>query len=288
MRLKSSQTLAEALQRASVFLEKRGYNGELARQYWLMAFDWTLTDLVSSLREVPSIEQLEQFESILERIVQDEPIQYILGYADFMGERFIVTEDTLIPREDTAGLVELALEYLKDNPTARVLDIGTGTGIIAISLAKRCPTSQIVGSDISYRALNVARHNQAKHQTHIIWCESDVFSNIDASEPFDVIISNPPYISESEIDVMDRSVLKYEPHSALFATEAGLAIYRTIAEQARAFLQVKGVILLEIGYKQGRAVRELFQEAFPEAIVQVKQDLNGLERYVVVDLRGGK
>ncbi|MCW6662104.1 peptide chain release factor N(5)-glutamine methyltransferase [Aerococcaceae bacterium NML201209] len=287
MDLKSSQTLAEALRRASVFLEEKGFDRELVRQYWLLTFDWSLTELVINLRQAVDIALLERFEAVLQRVVAGEPIQYILGYADFMGERFAVTPATLIPREDTAGLIVLANHYLAEHPQARVLDIGTGTGIIAITLAKHYPQARIEAVDISSEALAVAKDNQAQHATQVLFHESDVLSCFPPGTKFDLIISNPPYISEAERSLMDASVLKHEPHTALFADKNGLELYERIAKEARDHLAEDGLILLEIGFRQGQAVCDIFQREHPQAVIDVSQDLNGHDRYVSVNLKGG-
>lgn len=279
-----SLILNEALKRASIFLEQNGHDGSLARYYWLMLFDWDLTQLVQQLQHPIKLEDLNVFQSALERIIQDEPIQYINGYADFMGERFKVTSDTLIPREDTAGLVELAIDYLEQSTNAKVLDIGTGTGIIPIMLAKRFSGTDIWACDISPAALSVAKANAQWHDVSVKFVESDLLAAFPADQSFDVIISNPPYIGEDELEVMDKSVKKFEPQQALFAKAAGLAIYQRLAADIKRYIQPNGLILLEIGYRQGAAVSAIFQKQFSKAEIVVKKDLNGQDRYVIVAL----
>lgn len=279
-----SLTLNEALTRASIFLEQNGHDGTLARYYWMMVFDSDLTQVVRQLQLPLKEGDWLIFQSALARIIQDEPIQYINGYADFMGQRFKVTSDTLIPREDTAGLVELALDYLKEHPQARVLDIGTGTGIIPIMLAKQFTAAEITACDISPAALEVARENAKVHEVAVNFVASDLFAAFSNQHSFDLIVSNPPYIGEAELAVMDESVMKYEPQQALFAKEAGLAIYQRLAAEVEPFIQPNGLILLEIGYRQGAAVTAIFRKYFAEAKITVEQDLNGLDRYVIVAL----
>lgn len=284
MDLKSSKHLVEAQNRASIFLDENGLDGTLARQYWLMLFDWTLTEYVQQLQKPVERGLLEQYEAALKRLVEHEPIQYIVGYADFMDERFKVTPDTLIPREDTAGLIELATNFLQNNPTSRVLDIGTGTGIIPIKLAKSFPTADISACDLSEDALKVAIENAESHNVEIYFVNSDLFNQLDSEAPFDVIISNPPYISENELSLMDESVKKFEPTLALFAEDEGLAIYQRIALEAHNYLNPNGLILLEIGFQQGEAVKAIFQSAFPDAQILIEKDLNSLDRYVKIQL----
>ncbi|MDO4432901.1 MAG: peptide chain release factor N(5)-glutamine methyltransferase [Aerococcaceae bacterium] len=286
MHQNSNETLAEVLKRASVFLEQKGHDASMARTYWLLAFDWTLTDLVRQLNNVISDDQKAAYSQVLERVVKQEPIQYIVGYADFMGERYTVTPHTLIPREDTAGLVERALIHLKNYPTPRILDIGTGSGIIAITLAKKMPHAQVTAVDISSEALEIARQNADAHQVAVEWIQSDVCKQLPAAQRFDIIISNPPYISQDEVSLMDASVLQYEPHLALFAEQNGLAIYKQIALESQHVIQLDGAIFLEIGFRQAEAVCAIFREVYPHASIRVEQDLNDLDRYVIIDLKG--
>ena len=281
---KSSPTLTEVLQSASVFLEQAGMDGNLARTYWLMTFDWSLTELVRQLRAEVLPEQLVRYQTVLQRITVHEPIQYILGYADFMGERFKVTSDTLIPREDSAGLVVMANDYLAENPTADVLDIGTGTGILAISIAKNNASAQVSAVDLSAAALTVAKENAQLHGTEIMFYQGDGCAPLPVGQRYDVIVSNPPYISRAELALMDESVKRYEPELALFAEQDGLAFYQQLARELPERIQSQGMILLEIGFRQGQAVATLFQQAFPQAEITILPDLNTQDRYVKIQL----
>lgn len=274
----SNLTLVEALNRASLFLKENDHAAGDAQNYWMYYKDWTLTDLVTYLHQPITFEDWTAFETILERIVNDEPIQYILGYAAFYDRRFKVNKDTLIPREETAGIIDLA----KDLSPRRILDIGTGSGIIGITMALENPEAMVMMSDISEGALEIAGENAIQHGTAVSLVKSDVFDNIPAIEKFDLILSNPPYISQDELDVMDESVKKFEPKSALFAERNGLAIYEKIAQQAPDYLTDEGTLIVEIGYRQGGAVKEIFSNTFPEKVVEVLKDFNGLDRYVRV------
>lgn len=274
----SNLTLVEALNRASLFLKENDHAAGDAQNYWMYYKDWTLTDLVTYLHQPITFEDWTAFETILERIVNDEPIQYILGYADFYDRRFKVNKDTLIPREETAGIIDLA----KDLSPRRILDIGTGSGIIGITMALENPEAMVMMSDISEGALEIAGENAIQHGTAVSLVKSDVFDNIPALDKFDLILSNPPYISQDELDVMDESVKKFEPKSALFAERNGLAIYEKIAQQAPDYLTDEGTLIVEIGYRQGGAVKEIFSNTFPEKVVEVLKDFNGLDRYVRV------
>ena len=173
-----------------------------------------------------------------------------------------------------------AYEVNNDRESKNVIDIGTGTGAIAISLKLARPMWQVTAVDISAAALKVAKENAETLQAVIDFKKSDVLSG--TSEKYDVIISNPPYISQDEWDLMDESVRTYEPKTALFAEKDGLAIYQKIALESRDHLKIDGMIFLEIGFRQGIAVKEIFQTAFPEKKVSIHQDMSGNDRMVVI------
>ncbi|MBZ6526700.1 peptide chain release factor N(5)-glutamine methyltransferase [Aerococcaceae bacterium DSM 111021] len=276
-------TLGEALFKASLFLKAHNLDEDLARTYWMMTFDLTLTEIVLGLNKPVEEEMYNYYMHILNQIIQDKPIQYLLGYAYFMDEKFKVTEHTLIPREDTAGIVSMSNEYLESKPNAKVLDIGTGTGILAIMIAKMNPTNHVSASDISSDALEVAKANALAHQVDINFMESNLFEQI-PPQRYDLIVSNPPYISEDELELMDESVKKFEPSLALFAEDNGLAIYKQMARQMQAYVTNTSMIIVEIGFQQGKAVKDIFIDVFPQSTVNVQKDLNGKDRYVQIEL----
>lgn len=276
-------TLGEALNKASLFLKASGSDEHLARTYWMMTFEQTLTDVVLGLNKPVKEEMYTHYMRILEQIVEGKPIQYLLGHAYFMEEKFKVTEHTLIPREDTAGIVSLSNHYLEEKVDAKVLDIGTGTGILAIMIAKLNPEQQVFASDISPEALEVAKENALNHQVNVEFIESNLFEHI-PQQSFDLIVSNPPYISEDELDLMDDSVKKFEPSLALFAEDNGLAIYKQLAKQIQSYVKETSMIIVEIGFQQGEAVKTIFSETFPNSTIEIILDLNGKNRYVQIEL----
>ncbi|WP_314062547.1 peptide chain release factor N(5)-glutamine methyltransferase [uncultured Abiotrophia sp.] len=285
MALKSNASLAEVLKSASVFLEERGFDGTLAQSYWLRVFDWTLTDLVRQLHQAPNQEDYEAFQKVLNRLVTHEPLQYILGYEDFDGHRFKVTPAVLIPREDTAGILDLAATWLEKHPDAsQALDLGTGSGVLAISLALRHPQLHLTAGDLSPEALAIAKENGISLQATVDWLVTDVCQDLPQDRTYDLVVSNPPYISETELDLMDESVKRYEPSMALFAEQGGLAFYRRLAKQIGPYLKPSACLILEIGFRQGQAVVDIFRRAFPQAKVSCHQDLNGRDRYVQVEI----
>ncbi|MGT2741791.1 peptide chain release factor N(5)-glutamine methyltransferase [Streptococcus plurextorum] len=240
----------------------------------------SLTDFVFLLRQEVSEEDQNLLEDIFQQLSQHIPAQYIIGKADFHGLEFAVDERVLIPRPETEELADLVLQE-NSRADLRVLDIGTGSGAIAISLAHARPDWQVTAVDISPQALEVAQKNAENNAVQLKLIQSDVLDQVTGQ--FDLIISNPPYISPADKEEVGLNVLHSEPHLALFAEEDGLAIYRKIAERAGEFLAEKGKIYLEIGYKQGQAVSEIFQTHFPDKRVRVLQDQFGKDRKVVVD-----
>lgn len=241
---------------------------------------WDLTQFVLHLRQEVSEEDEKLLSSIFNQLKAHKPVQYILGFEDFHGLRFQVDERVLIPRPETEELVEL---ILAENPKTelKVLDIGTGSGAIAVSLKESCPLWQVTASDLSVDALELARENAKLNQVDISFIQSDVFEVI--SDSFDIIVSNPPYISENDKNEVGLNVLTSEPKMALFADEDGLAIYRQIIERAAKHLSPQGKIYFEIGYKQGSDLKKLLSLHFPDKCVRVLKDQFGQDRMVVMD-----
>jgi len=213
-------------------------------------------------------------------LLAHKPAQYIIGSSDFHGLTLKVDERVLIPRPETEELVEL---ILSENPESSlsVLDIGTGSGAIALALANSRPNWQITASDLSDDALALAAENAQSCELNLAFVQSDCLDAISGN--FDIIVSNPPYISEADKDEVGLNVLTSEPHMALFAEEDGYAVYRKIAEQAGDYLTKKGKIYLEIGYKQGDGVRELLKKSFPQKRIRVLKDQFGKDRMVAMD-----
>ena len=240
----------------------------------------SFTDFVFALQQEVTEEEEVFVKGIFQQLAAHKPAQYIIGQADFYGMQLKVDERVLIPRPETGELVEL---ILAENPEVnlKVLDIGTGSGAIALALAKNRPNWSVTAADISQDALDVASENAKNQKFNIFFKKSDCFAEI--SEKYDIIVSNPPYISREDESEVGLNVLYSEPHLALFADEDGLAIYRRIAEDAKAYLKDGGKIYLEIGYKQGQSVPELFRKHLPEKRVRTLKDQFGQDRMVVVD-----
>ena len=240
----------------------------------------SFTDFVFALQQEVTDEDYKFVEDILIKLASHIPAQYIIGHAEFFGMQLRVDKRVLIPRPETEELVEL---ILAENPkkNLKVLDIGTGSGAIALALAKNRPDWCITAADISQDALDIAEENAQENSVNLIFIKSDCFSEIFSK--YDIIVSNPPYISRRDESEVGLNVLHSEPHLALFADEDGLAIYRKIAEGAKDYLTDGGKIYLEIGYKQGQSVPALFKENLPEKRVRTLKDQFGQDRMVVID-----
>lgn len=279
-------TNQEVLQWASCFLENVPSDEAtvMVRQLMMHLTGWTWSELLLHLREESSV-TLGELTPLLARLNTHEPLQYVTGHCEFYGRDFAVTPATLIPRPETEELVALCADFLREQPRGEVLEIGVGSGCVITTLALEAPQHQYTGVDISQEALAVARVNAERlGVSDIALMVSDVYRQV-PEQQYLAIVSNPPYISEAEKSVMDASVLTYEPETALFAAEDGLAIYRRIAEQLEAYLLPEGRAYFEIGYRQGAAVQALMATACPERNVRVVKDMAGLDRMVIVGNR---
>lgn len=222
-------------------------------------------------------------EKVLERIRTGNPVQYIIGFADFMGEKFIVNKNVLIPRDETEILVTKAIEIALRTNSKKILDIGTGSGCIACSIAKAI-NGNILGVDISKEALEVANQNAKKLilDKRVSFKESDLFSNLNG-EKFDIIVSNPPYIPPQEKAHIQKEVLK-EPDLALYTKDdKGLEFYEKIIQNAPKHLNPKGYILFELGIGQSEYVKNLLlQNGFKN--IQIEKDLANIDRVIFAQI----
>ncbi len=229
-------------------------------------------------------EQLPEFfdsrlASIITRLKKHEPLQYILGKARFHGHSFAVTPATLIPRPETEQLVDMIVD---ENPGSdlAVLDIGTGSGCIAISLARALKFAQVTATDVSPDALAVAQHNATALKTRVRFIEQDILTCSAPSQAWDIIVSNPPYITEQEKATMERNVLDYEPHSALFVpNDDPMLFYRPIAAYASRSLKNGGRLYLEINRAMAQQVSDILRQAGLSNI-HIHNDFNGNNRFI--------
>lgn len=227
-----------------------------------------------------SREERDSFKTLLRQRAEGAPIAYLLGYRDFYRHRFKVNASVLIPRPDTEILVEQSLQLIAAMTEPKILDVGTGSGCIAISLGLERPDAVVLGWDISEEALTVARENAATlATTNVTFLQQDVF-HARPEAVFDLLVSNPPYIARTEESHLSATVREHEPHTALFDTALdGLSFYRLLAERSLTWLKSGGVIAVECGHMQAEDVAAIFQNAGLQELT-ITKDLAGHPRVV--------
>lgn len=283
----------EALKWAAALLKNhyRDENiGEILLEYRL---NLSRTDLLADIRQpLSAVDEAWLKEQVIRHAVHGTPVQYMTGQAPFYGRTFKVTPDVLIPRPETEELVyrcgKWAARFFPGRPPLSVCEIGTGSGAIAVTLALEHPEWHVTGTDISPRALAVAKENAAVLGAAVAFRQGDLLEPV-KDEPFDLLVSNPPYITGTEMDTLDDTVKDYEPHLALYGGRDGLDFYRRLIRGARSLFGSRPCLLLafEIGAGQGQAVGSLIREAYPDRIIAltVEKDLAGLDRNVLAALR---
>lgn len=274
-------TYREVLQGASSFLSK--VNAEAAAAEWLLKeqMEWTKTDLLVHFNEKMPLEERNSFLQNIRLHASGIPVQQLVGHEWFYGRKFMVTQDTLIPRPETEELVQLVLEKASSGPK-KVLDIGTGTGAIACTLKAERPEFHVTAVDISHEALAVAEENGKRLGTDIRFLQGDLTGPVQ-HETFDVIVSNPPYIGEEETGTLEEDVRRYEPALALFGGKEGLDIYQRLAKELPALLAPSSMVFLEIGFLQGTQVKQIFSEAFSNRRIHVLPDISGKDRMIWIE-----
>ena len=266
----------QAITKACLLLRRQGKEESLARFLLMYILDESPQLFSNSLSEQMSKENEDKYFSLIEKhIKEDVPLSHLVGFEYFYDRKFKVTKDVLSPRMETEELIYRVVEYVKSTKknNLKILDLCTGSGIIAITLKKELSqfSIDVVASDISEEAIKVAKENAQVHEATIKFIQSDIFDNI--ADKFDIIVSNPPYIDRKDEVTMQDNVLKYDPHLALFAEEEGMYFYRKIIEQANDYLNENGVIFFEIGYDQKDKIIKL-------------ADLNGYSAEVYKDING--
>lgn len=269
----------QAILKACLLLRRQDKEESLAKFLLMYMLDETTEQFSNKLSEELSVEQENRyFDLINKNINEDTPLSHLVGFDYFYDRKFKVTKDVLSPRMETEELIYKVLEYIKKSKkdSFRILDLCTGSGIIAITLKKEIVEkyTEIVASDISEKALSIAIENANNNNANISFIKSDLFDNI--SGKFDLIISNPPYISYKDKITIKDSVLNYDPHLALFAEEDGIYFYRKIIENAVHYLSKDGVIFFEIGYDQKEKILELGKNN--NFITTVYKDINDRDR----------
>lgn len=237
-------------------------------------------------KQVPQ-QQLDKLHEYVKRAGLQEPVAYLTGKTEFYSLELDITSDCLIPRPETELLVQRAIEFLRTRyGTQYVCDLCTGSGCIAVAIANNFPDVHIIATDISAAALEVAARNVEKHKLneHVQLLCGDLFEPIIQQldvKQFDLIVCNPPYVSTTEYEKLDKNVKDYEPQSALLAGEDGLDVYRKIIEKVDVFLKSGASLMLEIGYAQGPAIRELLEQTGFLAEIKIEKDFHNNDRIIM-------
>ena len=269
----------QAITKACLLLRRQGKEESLARFLLMYILDESPHLFSNNLSEQISKEIEDKYFSLIEKhIKEDVPLSHLVGFEYFYDRKYKVTKDVLSPRMETEELIYKVIEYVKasNKNKFKILDLCTGSGIIAITLKKELDqvSVDVIASDISEEAIEVAKENAQSHNATIKFIKSDIFNDID--DKFDIIVSNPPYIDRKDEVTMQDNVLKYDPHLALFAEEEGMYFYRKIIEQANDYLNENGVMFFEIGYDQKDKIIKLADMNGYSAVVY--KDINGRDR----------
>lgn len=271
--------IKEILEKEVLVLKENNIQEATSKARRLLAFTLGVSKeylVINELLEV-SIENKNVFEAYIARIIEGEPIQYILGTQEFMGIEFLVNKNVLIPQPDTEILVEETIKLAKTMNKPKILDLCTGSGAIAVAIKKYMPEAKVWASDISKDALEVAKLNDKEHKISFI--ESNLFENI--KEKFDIIVSNPPYIKTEEIKTLSKEV-QNEPKLALDGGQDGLDFYKKIVKEAIKHLNEDGYLCLEIGEDQREQVTKIIEQTNKYSKPQTIKDLGNNDRVIIV------
>ncbi|UCE66552.1 MAG: peptide chain release factor N(5)-glutamine methyltransferase [Candidatus Zixiibacteriota bacterium] len=232
--------------------------------------------------------KIDEYKDLISERAKRVPLQYLIGYVEFYNVKIKCDRRALIPRPETEVLVEIVLEKLKDFKSPKILDIGTGSGNIAIALASNMDTGSVVGVDISEDALNLARENAAENnvQKHTKFLTGDILDGkiIEDLDIFDCVVSNPPYVAESEKDILQPEVIEYEPRTALFSSGDPLRFFKVIIGIAPKILRSHGLMAFEVGLGQAETVKDLMSSTFTD--LYSYRDLSGIERVIAGTFTG--
>ena len=272
----------QAITKACLLLRRQAKEENLARFLLMYMLDEMREFNENLALELTEEDEQKYFQLINKHIKDDTPLSHLVGFEYFYDRKFKVTSDILSPRMETEELVYKVIDYIRKNnlTNIKILDLCTGSGIIGITLKKELEEFdvKILASDISSRALTVAKENASSLEADISFVESDLFSNI--QDKFDIIVSNPPYIANDDKKTIKENVLNYDPHLALFAGEEGMYFYRNIIEKSRSYLNEKGIMFFEIGYDQKEKIITLGENNKFETVIY--KDINGRDRIAVL------
>jgi release factor glutamine methyltransferase len=250
------------------------------------ALGWDRATLLARSRENEPLEFPAVYDALIARRIAREPVAQIVGVREFWDRDFEVTRDVLVPRPETEIIIEEALEFARQHPCRRVIDVGTGSGCLAVTIACELPNVRVTATDVSEAALAVARRNAQRHGVadRVTLVRADVLEGID--EMADLIVANPPYVPESDAAQMPPEVVRYEPHQALFGGPTGLEVIGRLFAQAPARLAPGGRLVVEFGFGQSDSVSNLARKAGWN-IERIREDLQGIPRTIVLRRQDG-
>lgn len=286
-------TIQKLLNWVADYLKNKGIDSPRLSAELLLSYVLGLKriELYTQFEKIVTEQQLDKLHDLVERAGKHEPIAYLAGKTEFYSLELEITTDCMIPRPETESLAERAIEFLRSrNGKQFVCDLCTGSGCIAVAIARNYPDCRIIATDICDAALSVAAKNVEKHglKEKIKLLCGDLFDPIVPHldvEKFDLIVCNPPYVSASEFEKLGKNVKDYEPKLALFAGDEGLDIYRRIVERVEQFLKPDAALMLEIGYSQGQAVKELLEQAGIFAEATIEKDFHDKDRIAIAKRR---
>ncbi|HEX6826673.1 MAG TPA: peptide chain release factor N(5)-glutamine methyltransferase [Nitrospiraceae bacterium] len=289
----SQATLGEVLVETRRLLEQAGIESAGQEACWIVEHVLRLPAhrVVADRDRLLSHAQLVAARGLVERRVSREPLQYILGTQEFCGLEFDVNPAVLIPRPETELLVEYAAQRIPVERQATIVDVCTGSGCIAVTIARLRPRARLIATDLSNTSLDVARHNAARHAVgeHITWLEGDLLGPLAGQELegcIDIIVSNPPYIAEADWATLQPEVNLFEPRDALVPGPQGTELHERLLQEAGHYLSPGGALIMEIGAGQARAIRRIVDQISGYRFHQLVYDAAGLERVVIVERVG--
>ncbi|MBA4536622.1 peptide chain release factor N(5)-glutamine methyltransferase [Bacillus aquiflavi] len=282
----------EALNWASSFLIQSGRDKNAGELLLCHFTGMERAQLLANLQSEMEEDILRAFEDAIYRHIEGVPVQYLIGKEEFYGRTFIVNKEVLIPRPETEelvlGTIQRIERFFSQRKQLKLADIGTGSGAIAITLKLENPFLDISATDISVKSIEVAKKNSVRLGADIQFIIGNLLSPfIEQKRTLDVVISNPPYIPEKDIEILSPTVKDYEPHQALFAGSDGLQFYKRFMNELPAVLSEKALVGFEVGAGQAITVANLFKKTFPVANVEIVNDINGKDRFVFAEIMKG-
>lgn len=279
----------EALKWASSFLTANGRDENAGEILLKHLMNMNRSQLLANFQTALPVQIAEEFRRAVELHVSGTPVQYIIGREDFYGRAFAVNKEVLIPRPETEELIEHTLRRIssrfREKSGLALVDIGTGSGAIAITMKLEEPELTVIATDIAEASLIVAQNNAKALEADVIFMQGDLLQPfLERGERFDIVLSNPPYIPVSDRETMSVVVTGHEPHRALFAGTDGLDFYRRFMNELPRAINQPGLVGFEVGAGQGKAVADMLQETFPHAAVSIEFDINGKDRMVFAEL----